>query len=71
MPTRAEVVAFLGAGTPSVCVGFGSMPTCAPKDAARLANEATRAQTDPLLKRPPAARRHPSATVTRPCGTAN
>lgn len=38
----AELVAFLDAGTPPVYVGFGSMP--APKDVARVAIEAIRAQ---------------------------
>jgi vancomycin aglycone glucosyltransferase len=41
-PLPAELEAFLAAGTPPVYVGFGSMP--APKDAARVAVEAIRAQ---------------------------
>jgi vancomycin aglycone glucosyltransferase len=41
-PLPAEVMAFLGAGTPPVYVGFGSMR--APKDAAWVAIEAIRAQ---------------------------
>ena len=43
-PLPAELVAFLDAGTPPVYVGFGSMPMCAPKDVARVAIEAIRAQ---------------------------
>ena len=42
-PLPAELEAFLDAGTPPVYVGFGSMP-CAPKDVARVAIEAIRAQ---------------------------
>jgi vancomycin aglycone glucosyltransferase len=41
-PLPAELVAFLDAGTPPVYVGFGSMR--APKDIARMAIEAIRAQ---------------------------
>jgi vancomycin aglycone glucosyltransferase len=41
-PLPAELVAFLDAGTPPVYVGFGSMR--APKDLARVAIEAIRAQ---------------------------
>ncbi|MGQ0777329.1 MAG: glycosyltransferase [Pseudonocardiales bacterium] len=41
-PLPAELVAFLDAGTPPVYVGFGSMR--APKDVARVAIEAIRAQ---------------------------
>jgi vancomycin aglycone glucosyltransferase len=41
-PLPAELVAFLDAGTPPVYVGFGSMR--APKDIARVAMEAIRAQ---------------------------
>ncbi len=41
-PLPAELVAFLAAGTPPVYLGFGSMRT--PKDIARVAIEATRAQ---------------------------
>src|SRR5258707_1368920 len=41
-PLPAELVAFLDAGPPPVYVGFGSMP--APKDFARVAIEAIRAQ---------------------------
>jgi vancomycin aglycone glucosyltransferase len=41
-PLPAELVAFLDAGTPPVYVGFGSMR--APKDIARVAIEAIRAQ---------------------------
>ena len=41
-PLPAELVAFLNAGTPPVYVGFGSMR--APKDVARVAIEAIRAQ---------------------------
>ena len=41
-PLPAELVAFLDAGTPPVYVGFGSMRT--PKDIARVAIEAIRAQ---------------------------
>ncbi|MES2443893.1 MAG: glycosyltransferase [Pseudomonadota bacterium] len=40
----AELAAFLDAGTPPVCVGFGSMPMSAAKDAARVAIDAIRAQ---------------------------
>jgi vancomycin aglycone glucosyltransferase len=43
-PLPAELVAFLEAGRPPVYVGFGSMPTRAPADAARVAIEAVRAQ---------------------------
>jgi vancomycin aglycone glucosyltransferase len=41
-PLPSALVAFLDAGTPPVYVGFGSMP--APKDVARVAIEAIRAQ---------------------------
>jgi vancomycin aglycone glucosyltransferase len=41
-PLSAELAAYLDAGTPPVYVGFGSMP--APKDIARVAIEAIRAQ---------------------------
>jgi vancomycin aglycone glucosyltransferase len=41
-PLPAELVGFLDAGTPPVYVGFGSMR--APKDVARVAIEAIRAQ---------------------------
>jgi vancomycin aglycone glucosyltransferase len=41
-PLPAELMAFLDAGTPPVYVGFGSMRT--PKDIARVATEAIRAQ---------------------------
>jgi vancomycin aglycone glucosyltransferase len=41
-PLPAELEAFLNAGTPPVYVGFGSMP--APKDMARVAIDAIRAQ---------------------------
>ena len=41
-PLPADLVAFLEAGTPPVYVGFGSMP--APKETARVAIEAIRAQ---------------------------
>ena len=41
-PLPAELVAFLDAGAPPVYVGFGSMPV--PKDTARVAIEAIRAQ---------------------------
>jgi len=41
-PLPADLVAFLGAGTPPVYVGFGSMR--APKDIARVAIEAIRGQ---------------------------
>jgi vancomycin aglycone glucosyltransferase len=41
-PLPAELEAFLDAGTPPVYVGFGSMP--APKDVARVAIDAIRAQ---------------------------
>ncbi|MET8330221.1 glycosyltransferase [Streptomyces sp. NPDC005181] len=43
-PLPAELVAFLDAGTPPVYVGFGSTPMSAPKDVARVAIEAIRAQ---------------------------
>ena len=42
-PLPAELEAFLDAGTPPVYVGFGSMPA-RPKDVARVAIEAIRAQ---------------------------
>ena len=41
-PLPADLVAFLDAGTPPVCVGFSSVR--APEDAARVAIEAIRAQ---------------------------
>lgn len=43
-PLPDELVAFLDAGAPPVYVGFGSMPLSAPKDVARVAIEAIRAQ---------------------------
>ncbi|MFC9243510.1 glycosyltransferase [Streptomyces sp. NPDC057136] len=43
-PLPTELVAFLDAGTPPVYVGFGSTPMSAPKDVARVAIEAIRAQ---------------------------
>ncbi|MEU0395146.1 glycosyltransferase [Streptomyces sp. NPDC006208] len=43
-PLPAELVAFLDAGTPPVYVGFGSTPLSTPKDVARVAVEAIRAQ---------------------------
>ncbi|MGX1887091.1 glycosyltransferase [Streptomyces sp. NPDC055287] len=43
-PLPAELVGFLDAGTPPVYVGFGSTPISAPKDFARVAIEAIRAQ---------------------------
>ncbi|WP_405851337.1 glycosyltransferase [Streptomyces sp. NBC_00090] len=43
-PLPAELLAFLDAGTPPVYVGFGSTPLSAPKDFARAAVEAIRAQ---------------------------
>ena len=43
-PLPAELEAFLDAGAPPVYVGFGSMPMRAPKDVARVAIEAIRAQ---------------------------
>ena len=43
-PLPAELVEFLDAGAPPVYVGFGSMPVRAPKDVARAAIEAIRAQ---------------------------
>ncbi|WP_423834426.1 glycosyltransferase [Streptomyces manipurensis] len=42
-PLPDELVAFLDTGTPPVYVGFGSMAPHAPKDAARVAIEASRA----------------------------
>jgi vancomycin aglycone glucosyltransferase len=43
-PLPEELEAFLDAGAPPVYVGFGSMATHAPKDIARVAIEASRAQ---------------------------
>ncbi len=43
-PLPKDVSAFLAAGTPPVYVGFGSMAAYAPKDIARVAIEASRAQ---------------------------
>ncbi|MEV8475818.1 glycosyltransferase [Streptomyces sp. NPDC051173] len=43
-PLPAELEAFLNAGEPPVYVGFGSMAAHAPKDIARVAIEAIRAQ---------------------------
>ncbi|MGW0394623.1 glycosyltransferase [Streptomyces sp. NPDC003042] len=43
-PLPAGLVAFLDAGTAPVYVGFGSTPVSAPKDVARVAIEAIRAQ---------------------------
>ncbi|OKK17217.1 glycosyl transferase [Streptomyces sp. CB00455] len=43
-PLPEELEAFLDAGTPPVYVGFGSMAAHAPKDIARVAVEASRAQ---------------------------
>ncbi|UNO42106.1 glycosyltransferase [Streptomyces sp. MST-110588] len=43
-PLPAGLEAFLKAGTPPVYVGFGSMAAHAPKDIARVATEAIRAQ---------------------------
>ncbi|MFG2985909.1 glycosyltransferase [Streptomyces sp. NPDC048258] len=43
-PLPAELVTFLDAGAPPVYVGFGSTPVSAPKDVARVAIEAIRAQ---------------------------
>ncbi|MGP3967546.1 glycosyltransferase [Streptomyces sp. 6N223] len=43
-PLPEELEAFLDAGAPPVYVGFGSMAAYAPKDIARLAIEASRAQ---------------------------
>ncbi|MCX4696194.1 glycosyltransferase [Streptomyces sp. NBC_01408] len=43
-PLPDELVAFLDAGAPPVYVGFGSMPMSAPKELARVAVEAIRAQ---------------------------
>ncbi|TDC21633.1 glycosyltransferase [Streptomyces sp. 8K308] len=43
-PLPAELEAFLDAGAPPVYVGLGSMAAYAPKDIARLAIEASRAQ---------------------------
>lgn len=43
-PLPEELAAFLDAGTPPVYVGFGSTPMSAPKDTARVAIEAIRAQ---------------------------
>ncbi|MFD9369874.1 glycosyltransferase [Streptomyces sp. NPDC060020] len=43
-PLPDELEAFLDAGTPPVYVGFGSMAAHAPKDIARVAIEASRAQ---------------------------
>lgn len=48
-PLPDELLAFLDAGTPPVCVGFGSMPMRASKDAARVAIEAIRAQGHRVL----------------------
>ncbi|GAA3079138.1 hypothetical protein GCM10020000_75950 [Streptomyces olivoverticillatus] len=45
----AELVAFLDAGAPPVYVGFGSMAAHAPKDIARVAIEAIRAQGHRVL----------------------
>jgi vancomycin aglycone glucosyltransferase len=43
-PLPEGLVAFLNAGTPPVCVGFGSMTPHSSKDIARVAVEASRAQ---------------------------
>ncbi|MFE9839199.1 glycosyltransferase [Streptomyces sp. NPDC005551] len=43
-PLPAELEAFLDAGEPPVCVGFGSMAAHAPQGIARVATEACRAQ---------------------------
>jgi vancomycin aglycone glucosyltransferase len=43
-PLPADLEAFLDAGAPPVYVGFGSMAAYAPKDVARMAIEAVRAQ---------------------------
>ncbi|MDD9375830.1 glycosyltransferase [Streptomyces sp. ZAF1911] len=43
-PFPRELEAFLAAGEPPVYVGFGSMATSSPKDTARVAIEASRAQ---------------------------
>ncbi|MET7697691.1 glycosyltransferase [Streptomyces sp. NPDC005485] len=43
-PLPAELVEFLDAGAPPVYVGFGSMASHTPKDIARVAIEASRAQ---------------------------
>ncbi|WP_412076301.1 glycosyltransferase [Streptomyces xanthophaeus] len=43
-PLPDELVAFLDAGAPPVYVGFGSTPVSAPKELARVAIEAIRAQ---------------------------
>lgn len=43
-PLPAGLEAFLDAGAPPVYVGFGSMPTSAPQDIARVTIEAIRAQ---------------------------
>ncbi|WP_163510979.1 glycosyltransferase [Fodinicola acaciae] len=43
-PLPADLEAFLAAGAPPVFVGFGSMASHAPKDVARVAIEAIRAQ---------------------------
>ncbi|MYX96010.1 glycosyltransferase [Streptomyces sp. SID486] len=43
-PLPADLEAFLAAGEPPVYVGFGSMAAYAPKDIARVAIEASRAQ---------------------------
>ncbi|MFG1796365.1 glycosyltransferase [Nocardia sp. NPDC049149] len=48
-PLPAEVEAFLNAGEPPVYVGFGSMASYVPKDIARVAIEAVRAQGRRIL----------------------
>ncbi|KJY42776.1 glycosyl transferase [Streptomyces sp. NRRL B-1568] len=48
-PLPAELEAFLDAGPPPVYVGFGSMAAHAPKDIARVAIEAIRAQGHRVL----------------------
>ncbi|MGQ4385560.1 glycosyltransferase [Streptomyces sp. SAS_270] len=48
-PLPAELVEFLDAGAPPVYVGFGSMASHTPKDIARVAIEASRAQGHRVL----------------------
>lgn len=48
-PLPAELLTFLDAGTPPVCVGFGSMPMSASKDTAQVAIEAIRTQGHRVL----------------------
>ena len=53
-PLPAELEAFLDAGAPPVYVGFGSMAVHAPKDIARVAIEAIRAQGRRVARSPAA-----------------